>query len=199
MDQRHQWITMYRAKHLVLRHEPIRRFFLNFHMFFTYTYTCAHTYVDYTYNISMSNFENTLHAWRSRQHESATIGPAGLLILGKNDENECWIQLFGKGNLFFHILHILSWCSLYQARNCAKVSKGRSNLLPGGKGYEAPVGILFIAHETKTWASGDLKSCLTASQQAWWGSLEIAVMQDVSTNNTNITMGESTRSSQIRG
>lgn len=83
MDQRHQWIMMYRAKHLVLRHEPIRRFFLNFHMLFTYTYTCAHTYVDYTYNISMSNFENTLHAWRSRQHESATIGPAGLLILGK--------------------------------------------------------------------------------------------------------------------
>ena len=31
-------------------------------------------------------------------------------------------------------------------------------------GYEAPVWILFIAHETKTWASGDLKSCLTADR-----------------------------------
>ena len=125
------------------RHEPIRRFFLNFHMFFTYTYTCAHTYMlivhIYTY-ISMSNFENTLHAWRSRQHESATIGPAGLLILGKNDENERWIMAgsssLGKGISFFHILHILSWCSLHQAQNSAKVSKGRSNLLPGGRGMK---------------------------------------------------------------
>ena len=127
----------------------------------------------------MSNFENTLHAWRSRQHESATIGPAGLLILGKNDENECWIQLFGKGNLFFSYficiyiyMHIYNFLCLVlmmfsspSPRLCQSV-EGKIQPAARGMGYEAPVGILFIAHETKTWASGDLKSCLTASQQA---------------------------------
>lgn len=67
----------------------------------------------------MSNFENTLHAWRSRQHESATIGPAGLLILGKNDENECWIQLFGKGNLFFsYFICIYIYAYIYFFMSC---------------------------------------------------------------------------------
>ena len=156
----------------------------------------------------MSNFENTLHAWRSRQHESATIGPAGLLILGK----EWWKRmldpaLWERKSVFFtlhiyiHIyiyIYLVLMSSLPSPKLCQSV-EGKIQPAAQRTGYEAPVGILFIAHETKTWASGDLKSCLTASQQAWWGSLEIAVMQDVSTNNTNITMGESTRSSQIRG
>lgn len=36
--------------------------------------------------------------------------------------------------IFFYVLSW--WCSLHQAQDCAKVSKGRSNLLPGGWGMK---------------------------------------------------------------